>query len=95
MNQDEIIKEQDKQLEEIEYYVKSIKTKSKLIDDQIIVQKGYIQEMNEGMDQSQQKIGAAMKKIGQFLKTENQSQIKVFLLLLFVAIIMFLLLLLL
>ena len=50
--------------------------------------------MNEGMDQSQQKIGAAMKKIGQFLKTENQSQIKVFLLLLFVAIIMFLLLLL-
>ena len=95
MNQDEIIKEQDKQLEEIEYYVKSIKTKSKLIDDQIINQKGYIQEMNEGMDQSQQKIGAAMKKIGQFLKTENQSQIKVFLLLLFVAIIMFLLLLLL
>ena len=95
MNQDEIIKEQNKQLEEIEYYVKSIKTKSKLIDDQIIDQKGYIQEMNEGMDQSQQKIGAAMKKIGQFLKTENQSQIKVFLLLLFVAIIMFLLLLLL
>ena len=94
MNQDEIIKEQDKQLEEIEYYVKSIKTKSKLIDDQIINQKGYIQEMNEGMDQSQQKIGAAMKKIGQFLKTENQSQIKVFLLLLFVAIILFLLLLL-
>ena len=94
MNQDEIIKEQNKQLEEIEYYVKSIKTKSKLIDDQIIDQKGYIQEMNEGMDQSQQKIGAAMKKIGQFLKTENQSQIKVFLLLLFVAIIMFLLLLL-
>ena len=94
MNQDEIIKEQDKQLEEIEYYVKSIKTKSKLIDDQIIDQKGYIQEMNEGMDQSQQKIGAAMKKIGQFLKTENQSQIKVFLLLLFVAIILFLLLLL-
>ena len=93
MNQDEIIKEQDKQLEEIEYYVKSIKTKSKLIDDQIIDQKGYIQEMNEGMDQSQQKIGAAMKKIGQFLKTENQSQIKVFLLLLFVAIILFLLLL--
>ena len=94
MNQDEIIKEQDKQLEEIEYYVKSIKTKSKLIDDQIIDQKGYIQEMNEGMDQSQQKIGAAMKKIGQFLKTENQSQIKIFLLLLFVAIILFLLLLL-
>ena len=94
MNQDEIIKEQDKQLEEIEYYVKSIKTKSILIDDQIIDQKGYIQEMNEGMDQSQQKIGAAMKKIGQFLKTENQSQIKVFLLLLFVAIILFLLLLL-
>ena len=94
MNQNEIIKEQDKQLEEIEYYVKSIKTKSKLIDDQIIDQKGYIQEMNEGMDQSQQKIGAAMKKIGQFVKTENQSQIKVFLLLLFVAIILFLLLLL-
>ena len=87
MNQDEIIKEQNKQLEEIEYYVKSIKTKSKLIDDQIIDQKGYIQEMNEGMDQSQQ-------KIGQFLKTENQSQIKIFLLLLFVAIILFLLLLL-
>ena len=50
--------------------------------------------MNEGMDASQQKMGNAMKKIGQFLQTENQSQIKIFIYLLCIAIVMFLVLLL-
>ena len=50
--------------------------------------------MNDGMDQTQKKMGAAMKKIGEFLQTQNQSQIKLFLSLLCVAIVMFLILLL-
>ena len=50
--------------------------------------------MNDGMDQTQKKMGTAMKKIGEFLKTQNQSQIKLFLSLLCIAIVMFLILLL-
>ena len=71
-----------------------IKNNSKLIKSTIEEQKIYIQEMNEGMDASQQKMGYALQKIGQFLQTENKSQIKVFLTLLCVAIVMFLVLLL-
>ena len=61
MEQEEIIKEQDDQLEEIESIVNKIKNNSKLIQDTINQQKVYIQEMNEGMDQSQEKMGASMK----------------------------------
>ena len=73
--------------------VNKIKNNSKLIQDTINQQKVYIQEMNEGMDQSQEKMGAAMKKIGQFLQTQNQSQIKVFMTLLCISVILFLVLL--
>ena len=93
MEQEGIIKEQDDQLEEIESIVNKIKNNSKLIQDTINQQKVYIQEMNEGMDQSQEKMGAAMKKIGQFLQTQNQSQIKVFMTLLCISVILFLVLL--
>ena len=94
MDQEEIIKEQDEQLNEIEYSVKRIKQNAQLINRTIDDQKVYIQEMNDGMDQTQKKMGAAMKKIGEFLQTQNQSQIKLFLSLLCVAIVMFLILLL-
>ncbi len=90
MDQDEIIKEQDDQLEEIKMIVNRIKNNSKLIQNTIDEQKVFIQEMSEGMDQSQQKMGAAMKKIGQFLQTQNQSQIKVFLTLLCISVFLFL-----
>ena len=93
MNQDEIIKEQDEQLDEIASIVKNIKNNSRLIEETINDQKIYIQDMNEGMDQTKEKMGVAMKKIGQFLQTENKSQIKLFFSLLSVAIVMFLILL--
>ena len=76
MDQEEIIKEQDEQLNEIESSVKRIKQNAQLINRTIDDQKVYIQEMNDGMDQTQKKMGAAMKKIGEFLQTQNQSQIK-------------------
>ena len=94
MDQEEIIKEQDEQLNEIESSVKRIKQNAQLINRTIDDQKVYIQEMNDGMDQTQKKMGTAMKKIGEFLQTQNQSQIKLFLSLLCVAIVMFLILLL-
>ena len=94
MNHEEIIKEQDEQLNEIESSVKRIKQNAKLINQTIDDQKVYIQEMNDGMDQTQKKMGTAMKKIGEFLQTQNQSQIKLFLTLLCVAIVMFFILLL-
>ena len=81
-------------MNEIESSVKRIKQNAKLINQTIDDQKVYIQEMNDGMDQTQKKIGTAMKKIGEFLQTQNQSQIKLFLSLLCVAIVMFLILLL-
>ena len=93
MNQDEIIKEQDEQLDEIASIVKNIKNNSRLIEETINDQKIYIQDMNEGMDQTKEKTGVAMKKIGQFLQTENKSQIKLFFSLLSDAIVMFLILL--
>ena len=89
MDQNQIIKEQDEQLDEIESTVKRIKENAKLINKTIDDQKVYIQEMNEGMDQTQQKMGTAMKKIGEFLQTQNQSQIKLFLSLLCISIILF------
>ena len=89
MNQDEIIKEQDEELYEIQKSVNIIKHNSKLISNTISDQKVYIQEMNDGMDQTQKKMGKAMKKIGDLLQTQNQSQIKLFITLLFIAIVMF------
>ena len=94
MDQEEIIKEQDEQLNEIESSVKRIKQNAQLINRTIDDQKVYIQEMNEGMDQTQKKMGTAMKKIGEFLQTQDKSQIKLFLSLLCVAIVMFFILLL-
>ena len=94
MDHEEIIKEQDEQLNEIESSVKRIKQNARLINKTIDEQKGYIQEMSDGMDQTQKKMGTAMKKIGEFLQTQNQSQIKLFLTLLCIAIIMFFILLL-
>ena len=93
MDQNQIIQEQDEQLDEIESTVKRIKQNAKLINKTIDDQKIYIQEMNEGMDQTQQKMGTAMKKIGEFLQTQNQSQIKLFLTLLCISIVMFMILL--
>ena len=89
MDQNQIIREQDEQLDEIENTVKRIKQNAKLINKTIDDQKVYIQEMNEGMDQTQQKMGTAMKKIGEFLQTSNQSQIKLFLSLLCISVILF------
>ena len=89
MNQDEIIKEQDEELYEIQKSVNIIKHNSKLISSTISDQKVYIQEMSDGMDQTKKKMGKAMKKIGDLLQTQNQSQIKLFITLLFIAIVMF------
>ena len=89
MDQDQIIKEQDEQLDEIENSVKRIKQNALMINKTIDDQKIYIKEMDEGMDKTQQKMGTAMKKIGDFLQTQNQSQIKTFLTLTCVAIVLF------
>ena len=89
MDHEEIIKEQDEQLNEIENSVIRIKNNAKLINKTIGEQKVYIQEMNEGMDQTQVKMSTAMKKIGEFLQIQNQGQIKFFLTLVCIAILMF------
>ena len=95
MEHKEIIKEQDEQLEEIQSSIIRIKNNSNLIKNTIDEQSKYIHEMDEGMDKTQQKMGIAMKKIGQFLQTQNQGQIKLFLSLLCLSVFLFLLLLLL
>ena len=89
MDHNEIIKEQDEQLNEIEYTVKRIKQNAKLINKTIDEQKEYIEDINEGMDQTQKKMGTAMKKIDEFLQSQNQSQLKLFFTLLCIAAIMF------
>ena len=92
MDHNQIIKEQDDQLNEIENSVKKIKQNAKLINQTIDAQKVYIKEMDEGMDKTEEKMGFAMKKIGTLLQTQNKGQIKTFLTLLCVAIVLFLIL---
>ena len=89
MDSQEIIKEQDEQLDEIGLRVGIIKQNSRLIGNIIGEQEVYIQEMNQGMEKTQKKMGAAMKKIGDILQVQNVGQIKLFLSLLCIAIIMF------
>ena len=89
MNEKEIIKEQDEQLEEIEVNIKHIKNNARLICKEIDDQKHYIEEMNIGMNQTQKKMETAIKKIADFLQIENKGQMKLFCTLLFIAIIMF------
>lgn len=89
MNEEEIIKEQDEQLEEIEANIIHIKNNARMIGEEIDEQKHYIEEMNIGMDQTQEKMGTAIKKIADFLQIENKGQMKLFITLLFIAIIMF------
>lgn len=92
MDKDQIIKEQDEQLSEIEMSVKRIKQNAKLIDVTINDQKQYIKDMGDGMDKTEEKMGFAMKKLSTLLQTQNKGQIKLFLTLLCVAIVMFLIL---
>ena len=89
MNPQEIIREQDEQLNEIELNVGIIKQNSKLISQQIKDQEVYIQEMNKSMEQTQEKMGKVMKKIEELLHVQNIGQIKLFLSLLCIAILMF------
>lgn len=90
MDQEQIIKEQDDQLEEIEQSVKKIKENAKMINTAIDDQKTIIKEMGEGMDKTEEKMGFAMKKLSTLLQTQNKGQIKLFLTLLCVSIVMFL-----
>ena len=53
MDHEQIIKEQDEQLEEIESAVINIKNNARLINETIDEQKVYIKEMDEGMDKTQ------------------------------------------
>ncbi len=92
MDQDQVIKEQDNQLEEIEMSVKKIRHNAEAINTAIDDQKIMIKEMGEGMDKTEEKMGFAMKKLGNLLQTQSKGQIKLFLSLLCISIVMFLIL---
>ena len=92
MDQDQVTKEQDNQLEEIEMSVKKIRHNAEAINTAIDDQKIMIKEMGEGMDKTEEKMGFAMKKLGNLLQTQSQGQIKLFLSLLCISIVMFLIL---
>ena len=63
MDHDQIIREQDEQLEEIESAVINIKNNARLINETIDEQKVYIKEMDEGMDKTQNQMNYAMDKL--------------------------------
>ena len=79
MFNDQIIKEQDEQLAEIQNSVKRIKENSKIIHETIDNQNIYIKEIDEGIDKNKENMNYAMNKIGTLLKTKNKGQIKCFL----------------
>ena len=78
MFNDQIIKEQDEQLTEIQNSVKRIKENSKIIHETIDNQNIYIKEIDEGIDKNKENMNYAMNKIGTLLKTKNKGQIKCF-----------------
>ena len=92
MDHEQIIKEQDEQLEEIESAVINIKNNARLINETIDEQKVYIKEMDEGMDKTQNQMNYAMDKLSTLLQTKNIGEIKCFITLLCISIILFLIL---
>jgi len=92
MDHDQIIREQDEQLEEIESAVINIKNNARLINQTIDEQKVYIKEMDEGMDKTQNQMNYAMDKLSTLLQTKNKGEIKCFITLLCISIILFLIL---
>ena len=87
MDHEQIIKEQDEQLEEIESAVINIKNNARLINETIDEQKVYIKEMDEGMDKTQNQMNYAMDKLSTLLQTKNKGEIKCFITLLCISII--------
>ena len=94
MDHEQIIREQDEQLEEIESAVVNIKNNARLINETIDEQKVHIREMDEGMDKTQNQMNYAMKKISNLLQTKNKGEIKCFLTLLCISIVLLIILLL-
>ena len=92
MDHEQIIKEQDEQLEEIESAVINIKNNARLINETIDEQKVYIKEMDEGMDKTQNQMNYAMDKLSTLLQTKNKGEIKCFITLLCISILLFLIL---
>ena len=92
MDHDQIIREQDEQLEEIESAVINIKNNARLINETIDEQKVYIKEMDEGMDKTQNQMNYAMDKLSILLQTKNKGEIKCFITLLCISILLFLIL---
>ncbi len=92
MDHDQIIREQDEQLEEIESAVINIKNNARLINETIDEQKVYIKEMDEGMDKTQNQMNYAMDKLSTLLQTKNKGEIKCFITLLCISILLFLIL---
>ena len=92
MDHEQIIKEQDEQLEEIESAVINIKNNARLINETIDEQKVYTKEMDEGMDKTQNQMNYAMDKLSTLLQTKNIGEIKCFITLLCISIILFLIL---
>ena len=92
MDHEQIIKEQDEQLEEIESAVINIKNNARLINQTIDEQKVYIKEMDEGMDKTQNQMNYAMDKLSTLLQTKNKGEIKCFITLLCISILLFLIL---
>jgi predicted PurR-regulated permease PerM len=79
MDHEQIIREQDEQLTEIQNSVKRIKQNSKMINQTIKDQKIFIKDIAQGIDQSKNQMNFAMEKIGNLLQTKNKGQIKCFL----------------
>lgn len=81
--------EQDEQLEEIGNVVKRIKPMVNIIGDSIDTQKILLDEMGNKMNKTEEKMGKAMTKLSQLLKTTDKGQIKTFVILLIVSIVLF------
>ena len=65
MDHEQIIREQDEQLTEIQNSVKRIKQNSKMINQTIKDQNIFIKDLDQGIDQSKNQMNFAMEIISQ------------------------------
>mmetsp|Transcript_50117 Transcript_50117/g.57667 ORF Transcript_50117/g.57667 Transcript_50117/m.57667 type:complete len:97 (+) Transcript_50117:32-322(+) len=69
------LQEQDQHLDEINDIVRQMDHQARNIQGEINVQKDLIEDMDHGMDKTMEKMSFVHKKLSVLLKTKDQSQL--------------------
>lgn len=84
-----LLKQQDQTLDELDHAVVRVGRMAETIQDEIGQQNKMLQEVDEDMDDAQQKLGFVMGKLSKMLKTKNKWQLWTIILLALIVFILF------